>query len=386
MSDETRGFETIEPGDCFETEESLRIKFGLDPTGKDLHLGHAVPLFKLRQLQEAGHTAVLIIGTFTARIGDPTGRSETRPTRDREAVEQNAESVLRQARTVLHDRNLEVHRNHEWLDELGMDDALQLAGQMSVARMLERNDFQERFEAGQSIRLHEFFYPLLQGRDSVAVESDVEIGGTDQLFNLHVGRELQKQHNQPPQAVATLPLLVAPAGTDKMGTTDGNAIPLMAESEDLFGQLMSVNDANLTEYARLLSNWSSERFSSFEQTTQDDPKQAKKALARRVVEQLHGPEQAREAQDHFEQTIESGALPDDGKLTEVRMDEQEPWIVDAIEATGAVDSRNEAKRLLKQGGVHLDGETLQGFDHDVSLDEPRILQIGKHRFFKLCSK
>lgn len=380
-----RGFETLEPEDLFDTDGTLRVKFGIDPTGDNLHLGHAVALFKLRQLQEAGHTVVLIVGTFTARIGDPTGRDETRSQRDEETVAAHAESVLEQARTVLHEHNLEVHHNHEWLEELDMEDALTLAGSTSVARMLERNDFAERFEEGSSIRLHEFFYPLLQARDSVQVRSDVEIGGTDQLFNLHMGRELQRQHGQGPQAVATLPLLVAPSGSDKMGTTDGNAIPIQADPAEQFGQLMSVSDANLPEFARLLTKWSSGRFEDWLAALDEDPKAAKKAVAHRIVEQLHGHDEADEAQRQFERTFEEDQAPDRDDAETVRMDAQEPWIVEVIEATGEVDSRNEAKQLLKQGGIHLDGETLDGFDHDVDLSggQERALRIGKHRFFTI---
>lgn len=397
-----RGFDELIPEDEFEErmQDKCRIKLGVDPTGSELHLGHAVIFNKLRQFQDAGHTVVFIVGDFTAQIGDPSGRDETRPSLGAEEVEDHARTYTEQAFKILKKDRTEIRYNNEWLEELGTSGALDLASRMTVARMLERDDFSKRFELNQSIRIHEFLYPLLQGYDSVEVKADLEIGGTDQKFNLLVGRKLQKEmSDQTPQLIGTLPLLVGTDGSKKMSKSYDNHIPLEASAEDLFGQLMSVPDHLVLHYATLLTDLPEKflqdienKMKNSERTEPLDPaesesevqgldlKEEKKKVASEVVRRLKGNDEASNAQDYFERTVEQGEQPDDDEIAAFEVDEQDIWIVDLLDQSGMVESRNEAKRLLKQGGVYLNGERLEGFDHDIPMNEPVTLRVGKHNY------
>lgn len=380
-----RGFEEIIPDDEFEErlDGGARIKFGADPTGSELHLGHAVIFNKLRQFQDAGHTVVFIIGDFTAQIGDPSGRDETRPMLNEAEVKNHAETYRDQAFDILDEENTEVHWNSEWYDDFGADDLIQLAQQMTVARMLERDDFSKRFDNNQSIRLHEFLYPLIQGYDSVEVDADMELGGTDQKFNLMVGRQLQKREDQDPQLVGTLPLLVGTDGTKKMSKSYGNHIPLESDSGDMFGKLMSIPDHLMKNYAVLLSDFSEGEMQDFQNATEiegQDQVELKKQLAHSIVKNIKGEEAARIGIEYFEKVIQGDEDPDDDEMETVTIGEDEIWIVDLLDESGMVESRGEAKRLLKQGGVYLDGEQLEGFDHDIPMDGEHTLKVGKHRF------
>lgn len=403
-----RGFEEILPEDEFEERfgggGTRRVKLGVDPTGSELHLGHAVIFNKLRQFQDAGHTVVFIVGDFTAQIGDPSGRDETRPPLSAEEVEEHARTYTEQAFKILDEDRTEVRHNTDWLDELGTDGTLDLASRMTVARMLERDDFSNRFEKNQSIRLHEFLYPLLQGYDSVEVNADLELGGTDQKFNLLVGRRLQKEMtDRDPQLVGTLPLLVGTDGSKKMSKSYDNHIPLDVSPEDTFGKLMSIPDHLVIHYAGLLTDLPQEFLQKinskidYQATKPDrmvpvDPAELesevegldlmseKKEVAQEIVARLKGEDEAEEARDYFERTIEEDQAPDDEEMETFTVEGTDVWIVDLLDQSGLVESRGEAKRLLKQGGVYLDGEQLDGFDYDVPMDEPVTLRVGKHRY------
>ncbi len=385
-----RGFEEIIPADEFAERagEEMRVKLGVDPTGTDLHLGHAVLFNKLRQFQDAGHTIVFIIGDYTARIGDPSGRDETRPTLSKEEVEANARTYQEQVFEILDREQTEVVYNSDWLEELGTDGILDLASRYTVARMLERDDFSNRFAENVPIRLHEFLYPLLQGWDSVQVEADLELGGTDQKFNLLVGRQLQKQEDQAPQLIGTLPILPGTDGTRKMSKSYDNHIPLDADGPEMYGKVMSIPDKLILPYARLLTDLSPEEIEALETAYRErteNPKQLKKQVAAAITERYCGEEAARRGADHFVRTVEGEEGPDAEEMKLVKISEEATpiWIVDLIDESGLVDSRSEAKRLLKQGGVYLDDERLEGFDHDISLDEPRVLQVGKRRYCRV---
>ncbi len=397
-----RGFDEILPEGEFDDRlrDSCRIKLGVDPTASELHLGHAVVFNKLRQFQDLGHTVVFVIGDFTARIGDPSGRDETRPSLPAEEVEGYAETYTRQAFEVLDEPRTEVVRNSDWFDRLGTEEVLDLASRTTVARMLERDDFSNRFENNQSIRLHEFLYPLLQGYDSVEVEADMELGGTDQKFNLLVGRQLQKElSDQSPQLIGTLPLLVGTDGTRKMSKSYDNHIPLRSSGRDLFGRLMSVPDSLVESYATLLTDLPRDFFRELKDKIREhqpvDPgkeedssdnfkgvnlKEEKKRVAYAVVKRLKGKGEADDAREYFERTVEDGELPMEEDIPTFVVNEQDVWIVDLLEESGMVESRGEAKRLLQQGGVYLDGKQLEGFDYDVSMDDPVTIRVGKHRY------
>lgn len=385
-----RGFEEIIPADEFDERagQEMRVKLGVDPTGTDLHLGHAVLFNKLRQFQDAGHTIVFIIGDYTARIGDPSGRDETRPTLSKEEVEANARTYQDQVFEILDRKQTEVVYNSDWLEELDTDGILELASSYTVARMLERDDFSNRFEENVPIRLHEFLYPLLQGWDSVQVEADLELGGTDQKFNLLVGRQLQKQEDQQPQLIATLPILPGTDGSRKMSKSYDNHIPLDAPGSEMYGKVMSIPDHLILPYARLLTDLSSgelEELESAYQAEEANPKQLKKKVAFAITERYAGEAEAQRGREHFKQTVEADETPEEREMEVVRVapEEQPIWIVDLLEESGLVSSRSEAKRLLNQGGVSLDGEKLKGFDHDIELDQPRVLQVGKHDYCRV---
>lgn len=376
-----RGFEEVIPDEGLEGS-NLRVKFGADPTGAELHLGHLVILNKLRQFQEAGHTVVFIIGDYTARIGDPSGRDETRPSLDPETVEEHASTYTDQVFTVLDRDATDLCYNAEWLESLGTEGVLDLAARTTVARMLEREDFQNRYESNQPIRLHEFLYPLLQGWDSVQVGSDLEIGGTDQKFNLLVGRKLQREEGQEPQAVGTLPILPGTDGSRKMSKSYGNHIPLTAEPREMYGQLMAVPDTHIVPYLRLLTDVSDEELEATKEALEgamDNPKEHKKRMARSVVTRVYDQESAKEAESYFERTVEQEEQPDDQEMDQVRVPAGEHWIVDLVDETGILDSRGEIKRMLNQGGIYLDGDRLEGLDHDVGVNDPRVIRVGSHR-------
>lgn len=354
----------------------LRVKLGVDPTAPDIHLGHTLVLRKLREFQDLGHLAVIIIGDFTARIGDPSGRSTTRPQLGAAEVAANAETYLNQIFRILMPERTEVHRNAQWFAAMRFEEVVRLAGQMTVARMLEREDFQTRYRAGAPIGLHEFLYPLMQGYDSVVVRSDVELGGTDQTFNLLVGRDLQAAAGQQRQVALVLPLLEGLDGVQKMSKSLGNHIGITDAPADMYGKLMSIPDRLLPRYLRLLSD----RDQGYQERVargEIHPMEAKKALAREIVARFHGETAAAQAERFFVERFQRRQAYDP---TPVRLDgvQGEIWICELLRRIGFAASTSEARRLVMQGAVRVDGRTVDlEFRFRPGVD--RLVAVGRRR-------
>jgi tyrosyl-tRNA synthetase len=336
-----------------ERGESLRVKLGLDPTAPDLHVGHLVPLDVLREFQDDGHTVVLIVGDFTAMIGDPSGRSETRPILTREQVDAAARTYLEQIHLVLDRKRLEVRRNSEWLGEMKGADVLRLLGKATLQQVLQREDFADRLKAGTPIGAHEILYPFNQAYDSVAIHADVEIGGTDQLFNLLFGREIQKAYGQEPQDIAVFPLLEGTDGSMKMGKSLGNYIGLTEPPEEIYGKTMSIPDTLTEKYLRLVSGLPADEI---ERVLAMKPRDAKAALARQLVKRLHGEKAAAGAEAHFVSQFVRKQIPDQKEEYKI---EGPTDIVSLLVATGIATTRGDAKRLAEQGGVRKNGEKVE---------------------------
>ena len=360
----------------------LRIKLGLDPTAPDLHLGHTVVLNKLRQLQELGHTVIFLIGDFTAAIGDPSGRNVTRPPLSREQIEQNAATYFAQAALVLDPERTEMRYNSEWSDRLGARGIIELAGKYTLARMLERDDFTRRFRAGVPLSVHELLYPLMQGYDSVALASDLELGGTDQKFNLLVGRELQREYGQEPQCILTMPLLEGLDGVEKMSKSKGNYVGITDAPEDMFGKLMSISDELMWKYYELLSALSLAQIAALraECASGRNPRDAKVGLAQEMVTRFHSADAAGKARAAFEARFRHGALPEN--IPEVRVAGAPLGVAQMLKQAGLVPSTSEAMRNLEQGGVRIDGERAE--DKGLKLGAGTYLvQVGKRRFARV---
>ncbi|MEM7410827.1 MAG: tyrosine--tRNA ligase [Myxococcota bacterium] len=364
----------------------LRVKLGLDPSAPDIHLGHSVVLGKLARFQELGHTPIFLVGDFTARIGDPTGKKKTRPALSAEEVEANAKTYVAQAGLVLDVERAEVRYNSEWMDRLSPADFVRLCSHSTVARLLERDDFSKRYAAGEPIAVHEFLYPFAQAYDSVALEADVELGGTDQTFNLLMAREVQRTYGQAPQAVITHPLLVGTDGVEKMSKSLGNAIGLTEPPEDMYGMVMSVSDALMLDYFDHLHAGQWEDLRPARASLGDgsgDPLAFKQALARRLVTRFHDASAADAAADHFRKVVQRKELPDDIAEHALVTDEDgRRGLLDVIAALGLAKSRGEARRLVAQGAVQLDGTRVE----DVGLflaPGAYLLQVGKRRFARL---
>jgi tyrosyl-tRNA synthetase len=363
---------------------ALRVKFGVDPTAPDIHLGHTVPLTKLRQFQDLGHTAVLIIGDFTALIGDPSGRSATRPQLDRQSVQAAAATYQEQVHKVLRDDRLEVHFNSTWLGVLRADDVVRLAAQATVARMLERDDFEKRYRDGTPIGVHEFLYPLFQARDSVEVRADVELGGTDQTFNLLLGRQLQKEAGQTPQVVVVLPLLEGTDGVQKMSKSLGNHIGVAEAPEEIFGKVMSVSDAVMFRYYELLSARDVAELRDGVAQGRLHPMEVKKDLAEMLVERFAGAAAAAAARHGFAARFQEGRI-DTNALPEIVVETAtgKIRILDVLRRAAMAPSNSEARRLLKQRAVRLDGETVSTEEVDRPSADTALLEVGKRRAVRL---
>ena len=360
----------------------LRIKLGLDPTAPDLHLGHTVVLNKMRQLQDLGHTVIFLIGDFTAMIGDPSGRNTTRPPLTREQIEDNARTYFNQASQVLDPARTEIRYNSEWSDPLGARGMIQLASRYTVARMMERDDFSRRFKGGVPISVHEFLYPLMQGYDSVALKSDIELGGTDQKFNLLVGRELQREYGQEPQCILTMPLLEGLDGIDKMSKSKGNYVGINEPPADMFGKLMSISDDLMWTYYELLSSLSIEALAALraECSAGRNPRDAKVALAADMVTRFHGAAAAEAAREGFEARFRQGALPED--MPEVALSGAPLAIGSVLREAGLAASASEALRNIEQGGVRVDGARID--DRGLKLPAGTyVIQVGKRRFARV---
>ena len=371
------------------TGRVLTIKLGVDPTAPDLHLGHAVPLRKLRQFQDLGHTVVLIIGDFTALIGDPSGRSSTRPALTPEQIEENATTYIEQAFKVLDPAKTTMRRNSEWLGPLGFADVLKLTSQFTVARIMERDDFQKRYREGVGISLHELLYPMAQAYDSVAIKADVELGGTDQLFNLLAGRELMEKMGLEPQVCLTLPLLEGTDGVQKMSKSYGNYIGLTDEPADMFGKVMSIPDELMIKYYRLCTALSVDEIDVLEASLASGdahPNLAKRRLAREIVSLYHGAGPASSAEEAFDRVFKHREMPEE--IAEVRVERSDPvYLPGLMKEAGLAATASEARRLIDGGAVRIDGEPihLSGGSYDLpwSAVEGRVLQAGKRRYARI---
>ncbi|MFC4296580.1 tyrosine--tRNA ligase [Castellaniella hirudinis] len=364
------------------TGTPLRIKLGLDPTAPDIHLGHTVVLNKMRQLQDLGHTVIFLIGDFTAQIGDPSGRNATRPPLTPEQIRENAKTYYAQASLVLDPDRTEIRYNSEWCDPLGTRGLIQLASRYTVARMMERDDFTRRFKGGVPISVHEFLYPLLQGYDSVALKADLELGGTDQKFNLLVGRELQKEYGQEPQCVLTMPLLEGTDGVEKMSKSKGNYIGITEAPDSMFGKLMSISDTLMWRYFELLSFRSLADVGALqaEIAAGRNPRDIKVMLADEIVDRFHGAGAGARALEQFNARFRDGEIPDD--MPEVTAGAAPMGILKALREAGLTASASEAQRNIEQGGVRIDGDRVE----DKSLLLPAgtyVMQVGKRKFARV---
>jgi len=367
------------------TGKPLRIKLGLDPTAPDIHLGHTVVLNKMRQLQDLGHTVIFLIGDFTSTIGDPSGRNTTRPPLTREQIEQNARTYYEQASLVLDPARTEIRYNSEWCDKLGARGLIQLASRYTVARMMERDDFTKRYKGGVPISIHEFLYPLLQGYDSVELQADVELGGTDQKFNLLVGRELQKEYGHEPQCILTMPLLVGTDGVEKMSKSKGNYIGVTEAPESMFGKLMSISDELMWRYYELLSFRSLQDIAALRAEIEAgrNPRDAKVMLAQEIVARFHDAAAAEQALAAFEARFRDGAIPDD--MPEVTLEGAPLGILKVLRETGLATSASEAQRNVEQGGVRIDGQKVEDKAHALAAGT-YVLQVGKRKFARVTLK
>jgi len=365
--------------------EPLRVKVGFDPTAPDLHLGHTVLINKMRQFQQLGHQVIFLIGDFTGLIGDPTGKNITRKPLTREAVEQNAETYKEQIFKILDPDLTEIAFNSCWMNELGSAGLIQLAAQHTVARMLERDDFSKRYKGGQPIAIHEFLYPLVQGYDSVALKADVELGGTDQKFNLLMGRELQKNYGQKPQVVLTMPLLEGLDGVNKMSKSLGNYIGITDAPDDMFGKVMSISDELMWRYFDLLSFCSNDELAGFKQdvTAGKNPRDIKFLLAEEIISRFHSAEAAQKAQAAFIARFQKGAMPDDIPEVELQAAEGAMGIANVLKNGGLVNSTSDGMRMIKQGAVRIDGERIEDTRLQIEVGSEQIYQVGKRRFAKI---
>ena len=383
-----RGAEEIIPMDelkkKLESGRQLTIKLGMDPTAPDIHLGHTVILNKLRTFQKLGHKIVLIIGDFTAAIGDPSGKNATRPELPREQILINAKTYAEQAFKILDPELTEIRYNSEWCNKLGPAGTIKLASKLTVARMLERDDFSKRYAANQPIAIHEFLYPLFQGYDSVAIKSDVELGGTDQKFNLLMGRELQKDAGMEPQCVLMMPLLVGLDGVVKMSKSKHNYIGVTEPAKEMFGKIMSISDELMWNYYTLLSEKSLEQIDAIKQQClngQMNPRDAKIELGREIVARYHGEDEAQSAVDGFKNQFANGAMPDDMPEVEVASER----IPNLLKDAGLVSSTTEAMRMIKQNAVKCDGKPVT--DKDAPVEKgTSVWQVGKRRFARVTVK
>jgi tyrosyl-tRNA synthetase len=361
----------------------LRVKLGLDPTAPDIHLGHTVVLRKMRQFQDLGHKAVLIIGDYTSRIGDPSGVNKTRPVLTLEQIEINSKTYFDQAGKILDTSpdKLEVRHNSEWLEKLNFADILNLASQMTVARMMERDTFEQRYKAGVPIGVHEFLYPLMQGYDSICIEADVELGGTDQTFNNLVGRDLQRTRGQTPQVVLIMPILAGLDGRDKMSKSKGNYIGITDEPDDMFGKVMSIPDDLMAGYFALLTDLPDKQIDAMVDPGKTHQRQAKAELGRMIVTRYHSRAAAEAAAAEFDRVFSQKEMPSD--MPEIRVPGGTVGIVDLIVAARFAKSKGEARRLVKQNAVSIDNRRITDTEANIEVSDGQVLKVGKRRFGRL---
>ncbi len=369
-------------------KKPMIIKLGCDPSRPDLHIGHAVVLRKMRQFQDMGHHAILIVGDFTGMIGDPTGKSKTRPALTLDETRANGQSYFDQASHILSEKNLTIKYNSEWLSEMSFADVIKLSAQYTVAQMLERDDFSKRFNANEPLSIHEFLYPLAQAMDSVAIKSDIELGGTDQKFNLIVGREIQKAYGVMPQGIIIMPILEGTDGVEKMSKSLGNYIAITDTPREMFGKVMSIPDTMITRYYQYAAMASQDEIANMSAGLQDGslhPRAAKVETAMRTVALYHGADAGKAAFEEFERIFVKKDVPDEIEDRIVDDLGDNPLIVDVMAHTGMVASKGEARRLIQGGGVSIDGEKVQDIAQTIDLSSPKIIKAGKRKFLRVMS-
>ncbi|MEI7709033.1 MAG: tyrosine--tRNA ligase [Chlorobium sp.] len=367
------------------TRKPLKVKLGADPSRPDLHLGHSVVLRKLREFQDLGHEAILIIGDFTAMIGDPSGKSKTRPQLTAEEARENGISYFEQASKILDPQKTTICYNADWLGKMSFADVIKLSSHYTVARMLERDDFERRYRAQEPISIHEFLYPLAQGMDSVHLKNDVELGGTDQKFNLLVGRDLQREYGIPPQVCITMSLLVGTDGKEKMSKSLGNAICFNDSPADMYGKSLSIPDTLIETYCKLLLPAADTVVPEILETWETDPRTAKRAMAKKIVALYYSEEDAEGAEAHFDQVFIHKKAPDTLELVE--FDEESMPIIDLLMTLGAAVSKSEARRMIEQKSVLVGDNKVEGIHESIALEiEPKIIKVGKRKFFKVATR
>ena len=387
----SRGVEEILPEDALKvklkksisSKTPLNVKLGCDPSRADLHVGHGVVLRKLRHFQDLGHQAILVIGDFTAMIGDPSGRNKTRPQLSLEEAKANAQSYINQAEKILDIDTLKIVFNSTWLNSMNFSDVIRLASHYTVARMLERDDFTKRYQSEIPISIHEFMYPLAQGMDSVELKADVELGGTDQKFNLLVGRDLQREYEQDPQVIITCPLLEGTDGIEKMSKSYGNDIGLNDSPEDMYGKTMSIKDDMIIKYFTLAADADENLLNQVKKDLSDssfNPRDSKRLLGRSLVELYYNRDLALQAEQHFDQVIVNKDNPDDMSEFSLKKDMK---IIEVLHSSDLVSSKSEARRLLNQGAIRIEGEKVSDMDMILSNGTEYIIKVGKRRFLKV---
>jgi len=364
----------------------LRVKLGIDATGPDIHLGFAVVLRKLREFQDFGHIACLVVGDFTAKIGDPTGRSKVRPMLSEEEIKKNMRRYEQQIFKILDKDKTEFHYNSSWHSKLKIDEFIEIASKYTVARLLERDDFMKRYKNNLPIYLHEFLYPLFQAYDSIAIKADVELGGEDQYWNLLVGRELMREFNLEPQVVMTLPLLIGLDGKLKMSKSYNNYVSIEDDPKDMFGKIMSIPDELICHYFRLCTNRREEEIKEFEEWLKQgkNPRDLKAQLAKDIVSIYHSPEAAKKAEEEFERVFKYKELPEEIPVFYTSF--QNIKLVDLLVATKLLPSKSEAKRKIREGGVYLNGKRILDIDYEVVIDKETVIKVGKRKFLKVIPR
>ena len=365
------------------TNSPLKIKLGCDPSRPDLHLGHSVVLRKLRQFQDLGHTAILIVGDFTGMIGDPSGKSKTRPSLSLEETRKNGESYFEQARKVLSEKNVRMVYNSEWLGKMTFADVIKLASKYTVSQMLEREDFHARFNKEEPISLHEFMYPLAQAMDSVEIESDVELGGTDQKFNLLVGRALQREFGKEAQVILTMPILPGTDGVEKMSKSLDNYIGISDSPREIFGKTLSIPDRLMYDFFVLATNLPNTELPQIKKEIESDPRNTKRRLAKEIVALYHSTEAAQAAEEEFDRIFVKKDLPDVIEEVSYGLAGSSVNILQLLTDTKLIASKGEARRLIEQGGVTINNEKISDMKTEIVMNEPKIIKVGKRKFLKV---
>jgi len=384
-----RGVEEIVPKKEFhkklEEKRSLRVKLGFDPTAPDLHLGHTVILNKLKLFQDLGHQVIFLIGDFTGLVGDPSGVNETRPVLTEKEIKENAKTYERQVFKILDKKKTEIRFNSEWMNQFSPEDFIRLSSVQTVARMLERDDFSKRYSAQKPISIHEFLYPLLQGYDSVALDADIELGGTDQKFNLLLGREVQKFYGKEPQVAFTLPLLEGLDGVKKMSKSLDNYIAIEDDADEMFGKIMSISDDLMWRYFELLSFRDEEEITEVKKSQKEgsNPRDIKFLLAEEIVNRFHGEGSGNRAKEEFQSRFQKGNNPSDIKEITINLEEKSITLAKVLKEAKMVPSTSEALRLIKQGAVRIEGEKILDSKHEINLNSSLLYQVGKRKFSKI---